>query len=146
MPCKPRIPQAEMSLVELGVAEIGVRQGGLWHPHLFQISGCHVRRQKHSYGLKRYDEPCLLWLTTHSDISRPREDMVCLKAQLLRLVAYAPFKVWLALFVPLQEEESVHPRFPQSAGACPHWSGYRPAVKHMRLGGSPSSQYSAQVR
>jgi len=93
-----------MSLVEIGVAEIGVLQGGLWHPHLFQMSGCHVRRQKYSYGLKRYYEPCLLWLTTHSGISRPREDIVRLKAQLLRLVAYPSFKVWLALFVQLQEE------------------------------------------
>jgi hypothetical protein len=104
MPCKARIPQAEMSLVEIGVAQIGVLQGGLWHPHLFQISGCHLRRQKHSYGLKRSYEPCLLWLITPSGLSRPREDMVCLKAQLLRLVASAPFKVWLARFVQLQEE------------------------------------------
>ena len=93
-----------MSLVELGVAEIGVLQGGLWHPHLFQISGCYLWRQKRSYRLKQYYEPCLLWLTTHSGISRPREDIVCLKAQLLRLVAYTPFKVWLALFIQLQEE------------------------------------------
>ncbi len=76
-----------MSLVEIGVAEIGVLQGGLWHPHLFQISGCHLQRQQHSDGLKCYYEPCLLWLATHSGISRPREDIVCLKAQLLRLVA-----------------------------------------------------------